>query len=110
VSTEELQAVLEGCDLVIAAGAAGVTLLPLAVRQRTHGLRVAIDLNAVPPAGIEGIEGADSGVDRQGVRAFGAIGVGRRKMKIHKAAVRRLFETNDQILDVEEIFALAETV
>jgi hypothetical protein len=109
-SADQLQAALDGCELVIAAGAAGVLLLPLAVRQRAPGLRLAIDLNAVPPAGIEGIEVTDSGIQRQGVLAFGAVGIGQRKMKIHQAAVRRLFERNDQVLDVEEIFALAESV
>ncbi len=109
-SADQLQAALEGCDLVIAAGAAGVPLLALAVRERALGLRLVIDLNAVPPAGIEGVEVTDSGVERQGVLGFGAVGIGSRKMKIHQAAVRRLFERNDQVLDVEEIFALAETL
>jgi hypothetical protein len=33
--------------------------------------------------------------------------VGGMKMKIHKAAIRRLFEANDLILDAEEIFEFA---
>ena len=33
--------------------------------------------------GIEGIAPTDRDTDRQGVRAWGAIGVGRAKMKIH---------------------------
>ena len=36
--------------------------------------------------------------------AYGAIGVGGLKMKIHKAAIRSLFEANDRTLDAEEIF------
>ena len=28
-------------------------------------------------------------------------------MKVHKAAVARLFERNDQVLDAEEIYAIA---
>ena len=30
-------------------------------------------------------------------------------MKIHKAAVARLFESNDQVLDAEQVYALAKT-
>jgi hypothetical protein len=30
-------------------------------------------------------------------------------MKLHKAAIRQLFEVNDQVLDAEEIFALGKT-
>ena len=29
-------------------------------------------------------------------------------MKIHKAAIARLFERNDQVLDAEEVYALGE--
>jgi hypothetical protein len=31
-------------------------------------------------------------------------------MKIHKAAVARLFESNDQVLDAEEIYQLGLSV
>ena len=68
---------------------------------------VAIDLNAVPPAGLEGVEPRDRATQRDGVACYGAIGVGAAKMKIHKAAIRTLFESNDWVLDVDEIFALA---
>jgi methylenetetrahydrofolate/methylenetetrahydromethanopterin dehydrogenase (NADP+) len=42
------------------------------------------------------------------VACFGAVGVGGTKMKIHKAAVARLFERNDQVLDAEEIYSRIE--
>jgi hypothetical protein len=98
---------LEGRDLVIAAGAAGAVLLPQKVRVAAGSLRMAIDLNAVPPVGIEGVEITDKGVPRDGPLCYGAIGVGETKMKIQKAAVAALFETNDRILDAEEIYDLA---
>jgi Fe2+ or Zn2+ uptake regulation protein len=31
-------------------------------------------------------------------------------MKIHRAAIVRLFESNDQVLDAEEVYALAQTL
>jgi hypothetical protein len=104
---DEVRAALADRTLVIAAGAAGVTLLPRAAR--TAGLRVAIDLNAVPPLGIEGVEVMDKGQERDGMMCYGAVGVGDTKMKVHKAAVARLFERNDQVLDAEEVFAIAQT-
>src|SRR5262249_20588006 len=70
--------------------------------------RVMIDLSAVTPAGIEGVAVADKGVEHNGVLAYGAIGVGDLKMKIHKAAIARLFERNDLVLDAEEVYALGE--
>jgi hypothetical protein len=106
-SPGELTGALQGRTLVISAGAAGATLLPLRIRAGCAELKVAIDLNAVPPLGIEGIEVSDKGTERDGVTAYGAIGVGETKMKLHKAAIARLFERNDQILDAEEVYALA---
>jgi hypothetical protein len=103
----DLQAALTGRALVLAAGAAGVVLLPRAVRTACPSLRVAIDLNAVPPLGIEGIEVADKAVEREGVLCYGAISVGGIKMKIHRAAIAKLFESNDQVMDAEEVYALA---
>jgi saccharopine dehydrogenase-like NADP-dependent oxidoreductase len=107
---EEVKAALAGCPLVVSAGAAGVLLLPRSVRTACPDLRVAIDLNAVPPLGIEGVEVTDKAMTRDGVLCYGAIGVGGTKMKLHKAAIARLFERNDQVFDAEEVYALAPTL
>lgn len=100
-----LPAALEGIDLVIGAGAAGVQLLPAVIRTRS-AVKVAIDLNAVPPVGLEGIDVLDKAKQQDGQICYGAIGVGGTKMNIHKAAIRRLFETNDVIMDVDAIYQL----
>jgi hypothetical protein len=104
----DLDGALDERTLVVAAGAAGVTLLPRNARRNCPTLRVMIDLNAVPPLGIEGVGVADKGVVHDGVLGYGAVGVGDTKMKIHKAAIARLFERNDQVLDAEQIYALGE--
>ncbi len=106
---DDLPAALEGRTLVFAAGAAGVVLLPKAARIDCPTLRVAVDLNAVPPLGVEGVEAGDKGKERDGVIGYGALGVGDLKMKVHRAAVARLFESNDQVLDAEQVYALAKT-
>jgi methylenetetrahydrofolate/methylenetetrahydromethanopterin dehydrogenase (NADP+) len=106
----ELTAALEGRTLVIAAGAAGVTLLSKTARAACPQLRIAIDLNGVPPAGIEGVDYPDKAVERDEVICYGAGGVGGTKMKVHRAAVAKLFESNDQVLDAEEVYALAQSL
>src|SRR5205085_5471535 len=106
----ETRQALSGQTLIVAAGAEGVQLLSKEPRASCPTLKVAIDLNAVPPLGIEGVEVADKGTERHGVICYGAVGVGDTKMKIHKAAVARLFESNDQVLDAEEVFALAQSL
>ncbi len=109
-SPPALATALEGVELVIAAGAAGVSLLPRSVRDASTGLRVAIDLNAVPPAGIDGIGLTDAAKDQEGVLCYGAIGVGGTKMKIHKAALQQLFADNSSVLDAEQIFELGQSL
>lgn len=105
-SPSEVTQALAGSQIVIAAGAAGVELLAAETWSQTQGLQVAIDLNAVPPAGIAHVEPMDAGTERNGVFCYGAIGVGGLKMKIHKAAIRTLFEANDRVLDAEEIYEI----
>lgn len=100
-------AVLEGAELILNTGVAGACLVPRHAWQGRAGLRAAADLNAVPPAGIEGIDVGDDGAEREGVATFGALGVGGLKMKIHKACIARLFERNDLVLDAETIAEVA---
>jgi hypothetical protein len=104
------RAAIENAIVVIAAGAPGVELLSDKLRSESKNLKVAIDLNAVPPAGIGGVAPQDKAADRGGQLCYGAIGVGGLKMKLHKAAIHRLFESNDADLDAEEIYQLGNAV
>ena len=52
----------------------------------------------------------DKGITRKNVICYGAIGVGGSKMKIHSAALRRLFEANDLVLDTNAIYEISKTV
>ncbi|HSG69877.1 MAG TPA: NAD(P)-dependent methylenetetrahydromethanopterin dehydrogenase [Planctomycetaceae bacterium] len=103
---EDLSAELEGTELLIAAGAAGVQFLAEADLKKIMSLKVAVDLNAVPPVGLGGIDVMDKAVESGGVFRYGAIGVGGLKMKIHKAAIEQLFSSNNRVLDTEEIYTL----
>jgi methylenetetrahydrofolate/methylenetetrahydromethanopterin dehydrogenase (NADP+) len=103
-------AALEGVQLVIATGAAGVVLLPKKIRDTCPTLKMAIDLNAVPPAGIEGIETTDKGTTRDSIICYGSIGVGGTKMKLHRAAVAKLFTFNDLSIDAEQVYELVNTI
>ena len=107
VTTEqELASALEDVRLVIAAGAASTQFVGPESWSLLQSAKVAIDLNAVPPTGIHGIEPTDLATDRYGVICYGAIGVGGMKMKIHNASLRKLFTTNDCILDTDAIYAI----
>jgi methylenetetrahydrofolate/methylenetetrahydromethanopterin dehydrogenase (NADP+) len=106
----ERQEVLNQATVVFSCGAAGAQLLDGASLSQASNLQVAIDLNAVPPAGIEGIGAMDKAVARGRRFDYGAIGVGGLKMKIHRQAIERLFSRNDLFLDAEEILAIGEAL
>ncbi len=102
--------VLEGAHILINCGPAGVQMIPRSAWAGRSGLAVAIDLNAAPPLGIEGVDTNDNAVVRDGVTCFGALGVGSFKMKLHKACIARLFERNDLVLDAETIEDVSRTL
>ncbi|HBE72096.1 MAG TPA: bifunctional NADP-dependent methylenetetrahydromethanopterin dehydrogenase/methylenetetrahydrofolate dehydrogenase [Planctomycetaceae bacterium] len=101
----ELRSALDGCNLLVSCGAAGAQLVSGSALQASE-LKVAIDLNAVAPAGIEGISVMDKAVKRGDRIDYGAIGTGGLKMKIHRESIRTLFTSNDLFLDAEQIFAI----
>jgi hypothetical protein len=105
-----LAAAVSGADLIVAAGAAGVPLLDGPGRRLARKASVLIDLNAVPPAGIEGIVATDKARQLDGAVVYGALGVGGTKMKIHRAAVQRLYASNDACLDAEDLLAIGESL
>lgn len=109
-SAEGMAAATNGVQLVVAAGAAGVQLISAEQLSAIPTLKLAIDLNAVSPAGIAGVEVMDKAKDRNGLLCYGAVGVGGTKMKIHHACIRRLFESNDQRLETTAIFDLGRSL
>lgn len=97
-------------DIVLAAGPPSVRLVEREAWAHPRGPRILGDVNAVPPLGIEGLEPADDGEKRDGAVVFGALGIGGLKMKLHKACIAQLFETNDLILDAETIYEVAQSL
>ncbi len=102
-NSDELKESLAGVQVVVASGAAGVCLLGQNLWSSCPDLRVLVDLNAVPPLGIEGVEVMDKGTERHGKIVYGALGVGGLKMKLHRKAVQSLFESNKAVLDAVAI-------
>ena len=94
-------------DVLLNSGPAGVQMVPRSAWTAAKSLKIAVDLNAVPPLGIEGIEVSDAGVTREKVVVYGAFGVGNFKTRLHKACVARLFTRNDLVLDAEAIADVA---
>jgi hypothetical protein len=108
VNFDERADAIKEANIVIATGATGVELLKPEHWQTNSALEMLADANATPPLGIGGIEMMDKGLERSGKIVWGAIGFGALKLALHRACIAQLFEDNKQILDAENIFALAK--
>jgi methylenetetrahydrofolate/methylenetetrahydromethanopterin dehydrogenase (NADP+) len=99
---------VKDATIVFAAGAIGVQLLKVADWQNNAKIEMLADVNAQPPLGIEGVEATDKAKDRSGKIAFGALGIGGLKLKLHRGCIGKLFDSSEGVLDAEEIYAIAK--
>jgi methylenetetrahydrofolate/methylenetetrahydromethanopterin dehydrogenase (NADP+) len=106
----EMEAALEGANIAVAAGPAGVQVLRREVWSANPTIQLLVDYNAAEPLGIEGIEAGDVLAEREGKLVLGALGLGGKKMKTHKSCVRRLFERNDLVLNADGVYAVAREI
>jgi methylenetetrahydrofolate/methylenetetrahydromethanopterin dehydrogenase (NADP+) len=105
---EALTELLDGASLVLAAGPAGVELLPEEVWRKIDSIEVLADFNAAEPLGIAGTDAQDDMEDYDGKKVLGALAIGGPKMKVHKTCIQRLFETNEAVLDVDGVYEIAK--
>ncbi|HEY4847735.1 MAG TPA: NADP-dependent methylenetetrahydromethanopterin/methylenetetrahydrofolate dehydrogenase [Methylocella sp.] len=107
---EARAAAVRGAQIVFAAGAIGVPLLDEKDWRNDPAIELIADCNAQPPLGIGGIEAIDKAIERHGKIVIGALGLGGLKMKLHRACIGQLFESSDQVLDAENIYAQAKAL
>ena len=104
----DLEGALDKAEILVAAGPAGVRMLPRESWAKRPALKWLLDFNLTEPLGIEGIKPGDDFADYEGTRALGALAIGNPKMKVHKACIEKLFERNDLVLDTEGVYAIAK--
>jgi methylenetetrahydrofolate/methylenetetrahydromethanopterin dehydrogenase (NADP+) len=103
-----LEESLNQAEILIAAGPAGLRILPLDCWSTKPGLKWLLDFNLTEPLGIEGIKPGDDFTEYDEKRALGALAIGNPKMKVHKACIAKLFERNDLVLDTEGVYSIAK--
>ena len=103
-------AAIQGAHIVVSTGAGGIQLLAESDWRESRTLELIADANATPPLGIEGLDMMDKGRERHGKTTFGAIGFGALKIALQRACVARLFESNELVLDADEIYAIAKSM
>jgi methylene-tetrahydromethanopterin dehydrogenase len=111
-STEQQKTeVARDADIIFAAGPAGKRLLTLDQLKQAKRLRVAADVNAVPPSGVEGVGVNDDGKPIPGTDAvgIGALAVGNIKYRTEAGLFEQMIESEKPIyLDFREAYALAQ--
>jgi methylenetetrahydrofolate/methylenetetrahydromethanopterin dehydrogenase (NADP+) len=103
----ELEATLDDAQIVMSAGPSGVQVLRRDFWTQHPTIELLADYNAAEPLGIEGTKATDDLADYDGKLVLGALAIGGPKMKVHKACIRRLFESNDEVLDTDAVYAIA---
>lgn len=109
---EHILDLMAGADVVFNAAAAGVRALSAPHIAAAVRLKVACDVNAVPPAGIEGIGVMDKGVpvpgSKSGALGLGALAVGNIKYKVQQQLLRQMHEAGSpQYLGLDQAFESA---
>ena len=101
-------------DIIFCVAKAGVQVLSSAVLKEAKQLKVAGDVNAVPPMGIEGIKRNDLGaplihaLSSQGAVGVGALAVGNVKYQLQHEMLKLMLETDKSLyLDFREAFIKA---
>jgi methylenetetrahydrofolate/methylenetetrahydromethanopterin dehydrogenase (NADP+) len=99
---------MDQTEIVVAAGPAGLRMLPLDFWSTKPRLKWLLDFNLTEPLGIEGVKPGDDFAEYyDGKQALGALAIGNPKMKVHKACIAKLFERNDLVLDTEGVYNIA---
>ncbi len=102
-------------EIAIGAARAGVQVLSNIELRRAAKLRVAADVNAVPPLGIEGIGVHDMGkpleTTPQRAAGIGALAIGDVKYKVHRSLFKIMVEAEKPVyLSFPEAFAVAREI
>ncbi|MCI0466074.1 MAG: methylenetetrahydromethanopterin dehydrogenase [Beijerinckiaceae bacterium] len=112
-STEEKKAAaLAGMDVVFCAAAAGKQILSKEILATAKSLLVAADVNAVPPAGVEGLDLMANGVAIYGtILGVGPLAIGDVKYKTESGLFQRMASSDKALsLDFRDAFALAREI
>jgi glutamate dehydrogenase/leucine dehydrogenase len=107
---EDFRNAIKGKEVILSAGPPKVNFIKKEMWENTETIKVMADINAVSPAGIEGIEVQADGDKLDDITVFGALGIGGLKMKLHKEAVSKLFKDNDKIFNALEVYKLYEKI
>lgn len=103
---------IKTADIVFATGAAGIELLSAELIASAPQLKVAADVNAVPPSGIAGVDAFHDGAPIQGSSSgavgIGALAIGNIKYQAQNRLLKKMISTEKPVyLHFEHAFEVA---
>jgi methylene-tetrahydromethanopterin dehydrogenase len=106
---------IKAAEIVLATAKAGVQVLNKAELATARGLLVAADINAVPPAGIEGIGMMDDGKALEAASGkavgIGALAVGNIKYQVQRGLLEAMLQADKPMyLDFRDAFDKARAL
>lgn len=107
---EQKREIIANADVIFAAAAAGVQVISKEDKEIAKKLMVVADVNAVPPAGVEGMELFMDGAPLPGCDALGVgpLAIGDIKYKTESGLFKQMLESKEALsLDFRHAFALA---
>lgn len=103
---------IQTADVVFATGAAGIELLSAELIKSAPQLKVAADVNAVPPSGIAGVDAFHNGTPIEGSKSgavgLGAMAIGNIKYQTQILLLKKMISTDKPVyLHFEHAFETA---
>ncbi len=104
---------LNTADIVLNTGAAGIQLMTDEHISSSETLKICADTNAVPPAGIAGVDVMDNGKVMEkspnGCLGIGALAIGNIKYKSQHECLKLMYTSDKPVyLDFEDAFKFAQ--
>ncbi len=106
---------IKTADVVFSTGAAGIELLNTEHISSASQLKVAADINAIPPSGISGLDPFHNGKaitgSTSGAVGLGALAIGNIKYKTQSRLLTQMIESNEPVyLHFEHAFEVAREI
>ena len=106
-STEKIE-ILKKADVILCAGTRGIRIIEKEMLKEIKRMKVLVDINAIPPFGVEGIELKDDMREmEQGIFGIGALTVGDLKHKLEKEILREARSNGKELYNYNLALQLA---
>ena len=111
-TSEDIGKAIEHAEIVLSAGAAGTELLTKqTLKECGRKCRIVVDINAIPPFGVQGLDSNDDGKEiLPSIFGVGALTIGKLKNKTETTLIRMAAEEPRGIFSYKEAYEIAKKI